>query len=60
MDDLNRQAGGVAPELEDDVACGLCGCAKGKPHDVCPSCGKLDRPPSTDEWPFDDDPPDPL
>lgn len=59
--DLDRDVGGVAPELEEEaIACGLCGAAKSDPHEPCSSCGKLDRPPKTDEWPFDDDPPDPL
>lgn len=51
--DLDRDAGGVAPELEDEpvkpVTCGLCGVAKDDPEEPCSSCGKLDR-----------EPPDPL
>ncbi len=58
---LDRDVGGVAPELEEEAAsCGLCGTAKSDPHAPCSSCGKLDRPPKTDEWPEDGDPPDPL
>lgn len=44
--DLDRDVGGVSPELEaEPVTCGLCGVAKSDPQESCPSCGKLDRPP---------------
>lgn len=49
-----------APSEPEPVTCGLCGVAKGDPYDKCPACGKLDREPKQDEWPFDDNPPDPL
>lgn len=59
VDDV-RERGGVAPELEEKtIPCGLCGVAKSDPHAPCSSCGKFDRPP-VDEWPFEDEPPDPL
>ncbi len=60
MNELDRQAGGVAPELEAPL---MCECDNKLPHpwepgEWCPPERVVPFVP--DEWPFPDDPPDPL
>lgn len=69
MDSLDRDAGGISPKLRE----GFCRCDGPMPTPsdegtFCFGCDKLMDEDSyrglyeapVDEWPFDDDPPDPL
>lgn len=58
--DLDRDVGGVAPELEEPLFC-KCGDGPAHPWEPGESCPPERAVPFVaDVWPLDDDPPDPL
>ena len=52
QDPLDRVAGGVSPELRADVDAAI--------DETLDEAAEFDTALEEDEWPYDDDPPDPL